>query len=218
MTHTFLKRVQSANYLLVGGLMHWHHCGYLAFLMKYFFSPLSCFFFPSLFRSSCWLDCTGMILLGEKVFETNDTKAGVSVFLGDFLLQALGATPVMMEVAKKYVRIRAVGLPLATIACAMYGLCVGKGDTKTPLVVTVYLSAVLNIFFDWLLCAQVPWGAAGAAWATVAAQVSSSVAYFIIMRRKKQLPLPDTIRQALPSWSVTWLCWITRQARFFFLY
>lgn len=41
------------------------------------------------------------------------------------------------QVAKKYVRIRAMGLPLATMACAMYGLCVGRGDTKTPLVVTV---------------------------------------------------------------------------------
>eukprot|EP00913_Durusdinium_trenchii_P002068 g1911.t1 len=119
------------------------------------------------------------------------TGAAVSTLLGRFLLQALGATPVMMGVAQKYVATRAVGLPLATIACAMYGLCVGKGDTKTPLIVTVYLSAVLNVFFDWLLCAVIPWGAAGAAWATVAAQVGSFVAYFTIMRRKKQLPLPS---------------------------
>ncbi|CAK9027315.1 Protein DETOXIFICATION 46 [Durusdinium trenchii] len=128
------------------------------------------------------------------------TGAAVSTLLGRFLLQALGATPVMMGVAQKYVATRAVGLPLATIACAMYGLCVGKGDTKTPLIVTVYLSAVLNVFFDWLLCAVIPWGAAGAAWATVAAQVGSFVAYFTIMRRKKQLPLPS-LNEFWPSWA-----------------
>lgn len=130
------------------------------------------------------------------------TGAAVSTLLGRFLLQALGATPVMMGVAQKYVATRAVGLPLATIACAMYGLCVGKGDTKTPLIVTVYLSAVLNVFFDWLLCAVIPWGAAGAAWATVAAQVGSFVAYFTIMRRKKQLPLPS-LNEFWPSWAET---------------
>ena len=37
----------------------------------------------------------------------------------------------------------------------------------------VYLAAILNVFFDWLLCAQFPFGAAGAAVATVAAQVSN---------------------------------------------
>eukprot|EP00435_Cladocopium_sp_Y103_P024159 s273_g5.t3 len=126
----------------------------------------------------------------------------VSMVFGEALLLALGATPVMIEVAKKYVRIRAAGLPLATMACAMYGLCVGRGDTKTPLVVTVYLSAILNVFFDWLLCAQFPFGAAGAAVATVAAQSSSFVAYFALMRRNGHLRLPS-FRDFWPSWSET---------------
>lgn len=126
----------------------------------------------------------------------------ISMVFGEALLLALGATPVMIEVAKKYVRIRAVGLPLATMACAMYGLCVGRGDTKTPLVVTVYLSAILNVFFDWLLCAQFPFGAAGAAVATVAAQSSSFVAYFALMRRNGHLRLPS-FRDFWPSWAET---------------
>ena len=40
----------------------------------------------------------------------------------------------------------------------------------------VYLAAILNVLFDWLLCAQFPLGAAGAAVATVAAQVSHWIA------------------------------------------
>lgn len=35
-----------------------------------------------------------------------------------------------------------MGLPLATMATSMYGLCVGRGDTKTPLVVTVFWTYV----------------------------------------------------------------------------
>ena len=83
----------------------------------------------------------------------------------------------MLSTALSYVRLRALGLPLATVACGMYGLCVGQGDTQTPLVVTVYLSALLNVLFDWLLCSVFPAGARGAACATVIAQLGSFVAY-----------------------------------------
>eukprot|EP00931_Biecheleriopsis_adriatica_P066261 TRINITY_DN40657_c0_g1_i1.p1 TRINITY_DN40657_c0_g1~~TRINITY_DN40657_c0_g1_i1.p1 ORF type:complete len:542 (-),score=81.29 TRINITY_DN40657_c0_g1_i1:12-1598(-) len=126
------------------------------------------------------------------------TAAITSLILGTLLLRALGATPIMLVPAHRYVVIRAVGLPLATLASAMYGLCVGQGDTKTPLLVTVGLSALLNVLFDWLLCAVFAMGAAGAAWATVAAQMTSFIAYTAIMRRKGQLPLPK-LRQFVPS-------------------
>ena len=126
----------------------------------------------------------------------------VSFTCGERLLLALGAMPVMMGVARKYVIVRAMGLPLASMACAMYGLCVGKGDTQTPLAVQVYLSALLNICFDWLLCAVLPWGAAGAAWATVAAQTTSFCAYFALMRCKGQLTLPSP-GEFLPSFAET---------------
>ena len=126
--------------------------------------------------------------------------AVVSLTCGEQLLRALGAMPVMMGVARKYVVVRALGLPLASMACAMYGLCVGRGDTQTPLAVQVYLSALLNVCFDWLLCAILPWGAAGAAWATVAAQATSFCAYFLLMRRKGQLPLPSA-EEFLPDFA-----------------
>lgn len=114
-----------------------------------------------------------------------------------FLLRALNATPEMMPAAMSYVRVRALGLPMSSITTIMYGLCVGQGDTFTPLVVTVFLSAVLNILFDWRLCAVWNMGIAGAAWATVAAQVASLTAYTVLMRKSKQLPLPG-IRDFLP--------------------
>ena len=95
----------------------------------------------------------------------------------------------MLPSALRYVRLRALGLPFATLACAMYGLCVGRNDTKTPLVVTVGLSALLNVVFDWLLCRVVPLGAAGAAVATVAAQLGSFLAYAVLTlgRSKRSL-------------------------------
>ena len=66
--------------------------------------------------------------------------------------------------------------------------------------VQVYLSALLNVIFDWLLCAVVPWGASGAATATVVAQITSFMAYFVIMRRKGQLPLPK-LKDFRPAWA-----------------
>ena len=126
----------------------------------------------------------------------------VSYTCGEPLLRALGAMPVMMQVAHKYVVVRALGLPLASMASAMYGLCVGRGDTQTPLAVQVYLSALLNVCFDWLLCAVLPWGACGAAWATVAAQTASFCAYFALMRRKGQLALPSP-EDFLPTFAET---------------
>eukprot|EP00929_Paragymnodinium_shiwhaense_P005863 TRINITY_DN10835_c0_g1_i2.p1 TRINITY_DN10835_c0_g1~~TRINITY_DN10835_c0_g1_i2.p1 ORF type:complete len:417 (-),score=52.32 TRINITY_DN10835_c0_g1_i2:74-1324(-) len=113
------------------------------------------------------------------------------------LLHALGATRAMMPVAMDFALVRALGLPIATISSGLYGLCVGQGDTKTPFFVTVALTSVLNIAFTWFCCAVLGLGAAGAAWATVASQMTSFIAYIVIMRRKGLLPLPPA-RSFLP--------------------
>jgi len=122
---------------------------------------------------------------------TNGAIAAIaSIVLCQPLLAGLSATKAMVPIATDYIKVRAVGLPFASVAAAMYGLCVGQNDTRTPFLVTVVVAAVFNIVADWLFCAIGGWGAAGAAWATVAAQVTSLVAYVILMRSRGQLPLP----------------------------
>lgn len=85
-----------------------------------------------------------------------------------------------------YVRICGGGM-IVIVAYNLIG-CIfrGLGDSRTPLV-TVAIACVCNIFGDLLLCAVFDMGTAGAAIATVFAQVVSVVASFFLIR-KKELP------------------------------
>lgn len=85
-----------------------------------------------------------------------------------------------------YVRICGAGMPVIVaynlIGCIFRGL----GDSRTPLL-TVAIACVCNIADDLLLCAGLGLGTAGAAIATVAAQVVSVVVSLAVIR-KKELP------------------------------
>lgn len=85
-----------------------------------------------------------------------------------------------------YVRICGGGM-LVIVAYNLIG-CIfrGLGDSKTPLM-TVAIACVCNIAGDLLLCAVFHMGTAGAAIATVFAQVVSVIVSFLIIR-KRELP------------------------------
>ena len=85
-----------------------------------------------------------------------------------------------------YVRICGAGM-LVIITYNLIG-CVfrGLGDSRTPLV-TVAIACVCNICGDLLLCAGFHMGTAGAAFATVFAQIISVVVSWFFIR-KKELP------------------------------
>ena len=85
-----------------------------------------------------------------------------------------------------YVRICGAGM-LVIVAYNLIG-CIfrGLGDSRTPLL-TVAIACACNIAGDLLLCAGLGLGTAGAAIATVAAQVVSVVVSLAVIR-KKELP------------------------------
>lgn len=85
-----------------------------------------------------------------------------------------------------YVRICGAGM-LVIITYNLIG-CVfrGLGDSRTPLL-TVAIACVCNILGDLLLCAGFHMGTAGAAFATVFAQIISVVVSWFFIR-KKELP------------------------------
>lgn len=90
-----------------------------------------------------------------------------------------------------YVRICGGGM-VVIVAYNLIG-CIfrGLGDSKTPLV-TVAIACVCNIAGDLILCAVFHMGAAGAAIATVTAQVVSVVVSFWLIKRKE---LPFAVRK-----------------------
>ena len=67
----------------------------------------------------------------------------------------------------------------------------GIGDSRTPLM-AVAIACVLNIVGDLLFVVVIPWGAAGAALATVLAQALSLVICIIIIHFRK-LPFPFSV-------------------------
>ena len=85
-----------------------------------------------------------------------------------------------------YVRICGGGM-LVIVAYNLIG-CIfrGIGDSRTPLF-TVAIACVCNIAGDLILCAGLKMGTAGAAFATVFAQMISVIVSFGVIR-KKELP------------------------------
>lgn len=101
--------------------------------------------------------------------------AALLVFARPLLMALIGNDAVPPDVflaAMRYVRIRALGMPAATIIGSAQAGCLGLQDIKSPLYVLL-AAAVVNFCGDAILVGNVnPWigGAAGAAWATVFSQ------------------------------------------------
>ena len=90
-----------------------------------------------------------------------------------------------------YIRICGGGM-LVIVAYNLIG-CIfrGLGDSRTPLI-TVAIACVFNVAGDLLLCAVFGMGTAGAAIATVFAQIVSVIVSFILISKKD---LPFTIKK-----------------------
>jgi len=111
------------------------------------------------------------------------------IILGLFLavtapmaLPAFGIEQAVAEPALAYVRVRAIGAPLALLTAAAQAVCLGDRDSVTPVLV-VLISGFANIIGDALLVP--PFGVAGAAAATVMAQALSTAFILEKLRRRR---------------------------------
>eukprot|EP00218_Dolichomastix_sp_CCMP3274_P007410 CAMPEP_0170144222 /NCGR_PEP_ID=MMETSP0033_2-20121228/13364_1 /TAXON_ID=195969 /ORGANISM="Dolichomastix tenuilepis, Strain CCMP3274" /LENGTH=499 /DNA_ID=CAMNT_0010380709 /DNA_START=16 /DNA_END=1515 /DNA_ORIENTATION=+ len=114
------------------------------------------------------------------------------------LLKVLGASPEMMPSAVQYVVIRAVGIPLAFLTTSLVTLCTAMKDSLTPLMVTGVV-VVANVVLDYVLCVPMHMGAAGAAWATVAAQLIGLASYIVVTLRMRRLRAVPPQRSSVAS-------------------
>lgn len=124
--------------------------------------------------------------------------AGIAVVMSVFMVvfapwlsAVMNAPEEAFSKTVSYIRICGGGM-LVIVAYNLIG-CIfrGIGDSRTPLI-TVAIACVFNIAGDLLLCAVFGMGTAGAAIATVAAQVVSVVVSLVLIRRKE---LPFTLRR-----------------------
>ena len=79
------------------------------------------------------------------------------------------ATPDLLRPAVAYSRIRALGMPFGLVTSVAQAAFLAAKAPRLPLL-TIAAASVVNLLGDFLLCVSLPFGAAGAAWATVASQ------------------------------------------------
>lgn len=149
----------------------------------------------------------GTVLIARRVGENNQKRAASAVgnLVLVFMILALILTPFMLlfhstavalmktpfeaiSDARKYLFICSCGIPFIIGYNGVSGIFRGIGDSKTP-VYFIVIACAVNIAGDFLLAGGLKLGAAGAAIATVTAQMVSFLAFLIYMK-KKGLPFP----------------------------
>ncbi len=108
------------------------------------------------------------------------------------------------EFGSLYMRIRALEIPIAMLSAVGWAFLVGRGDSRTPMFMMWGMVAV-NIFLDWVM---VPgnlgfpaMGIAGAAWATVLANLFNLGVTALILWSPKNRAEFDTGRPRLAPWA-----------------
>lgn len=114
--------------------------------------------------------------------------AGVAVaaaleWLAEPLVSVVGGRGETADAAVTYLRIRALATPAVLAILAGNGVLRGLQDTKTPLVITVGLSAI-NLVLDPILIFGLDMGVAGAAWASVVAQWAGGLGFAVVVWRR----------------------------------
>ena len=123
------------------------------------------------------------------------------------LISVMGVAPgsAMRPVAVSYLRVRALGMPAATLWLVANGIFRGLGDTRTPLKWALLFSA-LNAALDPLFIFPLRMGAAGAAAGTALSQSLALVGLLRVLRARTGVPIspavllaPASLRRLAPS-------------------
>jgi putative MATE family efflux protein len=121
------------------------------------------------------------------------------------LIDLLGGGAESGPLAERYLRISALGLPMALVALAGQGHLRGVGDLRTPLII-VAISQAVNAVLDVLFVYGFEWGLDGSAIGTVIAQAGMGAAFTVLLLRAggpgvDRRPAPALIR---PLVRISW--------------
>jgi putative MATE family efflux protein len=108
------------------------------------------------------------------------------IALADPLMALVGGHGATADLAARYLRLSAFGLPCALIALAAQGYLRGVGDLRSPLIVLVVANAI-NIVLELLFVYGLDWGMDGSALGTVAAQAGMGAVFAIMLLRAPAL-------------------------------
>ncbi len=108
--------------------------------------------------------------------------ATACVALSDPLMALLGGSGATAELAARYLRLAAAGLPCALLALAGQGHLRGMGDLRSPLVVLIAANTA-NVVLEVVLVYGFDLGLDGSALGTVAAQLGMGAAFAWLLLR-----------------------------------
>ena len=106
----------------------------------------------------------------------------------DPLCHLFGSTDSIHSYAMEYGRIIVLGFPVAMVNYSMAGVIRADGRPKESMIGMI-IGCVANIVLDWLFVIVIPWGVAGAAWATIIGQALNAAYYIFLMFRFKSVKL-----------------------------
>lgn len=112
----------------------------------------------------------------------------ISVFGADVLARIMKAPEEAFDITKSYIRVCGLGFLVITAYNLLGSIFRGLGDSRTPLI-AVGIACICNIIGDLIFVGLFGLGAAGAALATVIAQLISVLISLLIIRR---IDLPFT--------------------------
>ncbi|MDR2160845.1 MAG: MATE family efflux transporter [Desulfovibrio sp.] len=115
--------------------------------------------------------------------------AVAGVTLADPLLHLLTTPDEIIADASRYIRVIYAGIGSAVLFNLLANTLLALGDSRPPLFFLI-LSNVLSITLDFVFILGFSWGVAGAAWATVVAQLTSSSLCILYIRRRIPILVP----------------------------
>jgi putative MATE family efflux protein len=121
---------------------------------------------------------------------------GAVAALAGPLVHALGGEGHVADLAARYLRIGALGVPMALVALAGQGWLRGMSDLRTPLVIVVAANGV-NVVLEVLFVYGFDWGLDGSAWGTVLAQYGMGAAFAAVLLRTFAAPDLARIRSLI---------------------
>lgn len=117
----------------------------------------------------------------------------LSVALSRWMMGLMQTPPELLEDALVYIRIIFLGTFATVLYNMLSGILRALGDGVSPLVILV-ISAFVNAGLDVLFVVTFHWGVAGAAWATVLAQMLSALMCLLVLARV------DVMRMRREDW------------------
>lgn len=167
---------------------------------------------------------SAVVFVGRAYGEQDDPKIGTSVWrnlnliawlsLSVFALpwiftqlMALAAPPdseMVRILGAEYLQIRAFEIPLIMFSAVVWGFLVGRGDSRTPMILA-WVTVALNIFLDWVLVlgnlGMPALGVPGAAYATLMANGVNALLSAAILWSATNRRLYGTGKAVFSPWS-----------------